>query len=315
VAERHGFDLKQAVAQVVAGGAAAAAARHWRRTVRGGLQEGRSRPRREWRMQVPWKGLARQVEEWFHGKDGENSSDERFARVMRSQSLPRLPRRTAAAGPAAVRVGGVRLPELLAQTVDDAFAATCRAALDANEQAHRRRRDEGTRPPLSFLRETGLGYLTLDRSAATLSGGEAQRIRLATQLGNKLVGVLYVLDEPTVGLHPRDTERLLHTLLELRDLGNTVIAVEHDETMMRAADHVLDMGPGAGTRGGRVVAAARRPPSRRAKASPRSGCAASCALPRPEQRRAAKATWRCAGSPCTTCAASTSTCRSAASSR
>ncbi|MCK5941179.1 MAG: ATP-binding cassette domain-containing protein, partial [Planctomycetes bacterium] len=86
------------------------------------------------------------------------------------------------------------------------------------------------------------------------SGGEAQRIRLATQLGNKLVGVLYVLDEPTVGLHPRDTERLLKTLLELRDLGNTVLAVEHDEVMVRAADHVLDIGPGAGVRGGQVVA-------------------------------------------------------------
>jgi excinuclease ABC subunit A len=210
--------------------------------------------RREWRMQVPWKGLARQVEEWYHGKDGENSGDERFGAVMRIQSCPECHGERLMPGPRQVRVGGVRLPELLAQTVDAAAATFATLRLDANEKriAADVMKELGHR--LTFLRDTGLGYLTLDRSAATLSGGEAQRIRLATQLGNKLVGVLYVLDEPTVGLHPRDTERLLRTLLELRDLGNTVIAVEHDETMIRAADHVLDMGPGAGTRGGRVVA-------------------------------------------------------------
>ncbi len=143
---------------------------------------------------------------------------------------------------------------MLRQTVDEATATL--AAMKLNKTAAQIAADvlKELRHRLSFLRETGLGYLTLERSAATLSGGEAQRIRLATQLGNKLVGVLYVLDEPTVGLHPRDTERLLHTLLELRDLGNTVLAVEHDEVMVRAADHVLDIGPGAGVRGGHVVA-------------------------------------------------------------
>ena len=168
---------------------------------------------------------------------------------------------------------------------------------------------------LSFLRETGLGYLTLDRSAATLSGGEAQRIRLATQLGNKLVGVLYVLDEPTVGLHPRDTERLLRTLLDLRDLGNTVLAVEHDEVMVRAADHVLDVGPGGrlarrphrrcrhacGDRGqgrhrDRQVAARRDSPTARVPATRRqprghvcvgAGCSVHN-LQRPRRRRAAR---------------------------
>jgi excinuclease ABC subunit A len=108
---------------------------------------------------------------------------------------------------------------------------------------------------LSFLENVGIGYLSMDRAAATLSGGEAQRIRLATQIGSALVGVLYVLDEPSIGLHQRDNTKLISTLERLRDLGNTVLVVEHDEQTMRAADHVVDIGPGAGEHGGRVVAA------------------------------------------------------------
>jgi excinuclease ABC subunit A len=111
------------------------------------------------------------------------------------------------------------------------------------------------RERLRFLVDVGLEYLSLDRSAETLSGGEAQRIRLASQIGAGLVGVMYILDEPSIGLHQRDNERLLRTLTHLRDLGNTVIVVEHDEDAIRAADHILDMGPGAGVHGGRVVAA------------------------------------------------------------
>jgi excinuclease ABC subunit A len=107
---------------------------------------------------------------------------------------------------------------------------------------------------LRFLRDVGLGYLTLGRSAGTLSGGEAQRIRLATQIGSRLVGVLYILDEPSIGLHQRDNERLLATLQRLRDLGNTVVVVEHDEETIRVADYVVDLGPGAGRHGGEVVA-------------------------------------------------------------
>lgn len=107
---------------------------------------------------------------------------------------------------------------------------------------------------LGFLENVGLDYLTLDRSANTLSGGEAQRIRLATQVGSGLTGVLYVLDEPSIGLHPRDNARLLKTLLSLRDLGNTLIVVEHDEETMRAADYIVDLGPGAGVHGGKIVA-------------------------------------------------------------
>ena len=108
---------------------------------------------------------------------------------------------------------------------------------------------------LQFLVDVGLGYLTLERSATTLSGGEAQRIRLATQIGAGLMGVLYILDEPSIGLHQRDNERLIATLDHLRDLGNTVVVVEHDEDTIRAADYVVDMGPGAGEQGGEVVAA------------------------------------------------------------
>ena len=107
---------------------------------------------------------------------------------------------------------------------------------------------------LSFLDAVGIGYLSLDRAATTLSGGEAQRIRLATQIGSSLVGVLYILDEPSIGLHQRDNEKLIGTLERLRDLGNTVIVVEHDEGTIRAADHVVDLGPGAGEHGGQVVA-------------------------------------------------------------
>ena len=109
------------------------------------------------------------------------------------------------------------------------------------------------RARLRFLLDVGLDYLSLARGTATLSGGEAQRIRLASQIGSGLVGVLYVLDEPSIGLHQRDNRRLLDTLVRLRDLGNTVIVVEHDEETIRAADHVVDIGPGAGEHGGAIV--------------------------------------------------------------
>ena len=108
---------------------------------------------------------------------------------------------------------------------------------------------------LQFLEDVGLSYLTLSRSSGTLSGGESQRIRLATQIGSSLMGVLYILDEPSIGLHQRDYDKLLGTLKQLRDLGNTLIVVEHDEDTMRAADYIVDVGPGAGSHGGEIVAA------------------------------------------------------------
>ena len=108
---------------------------------------------------------------------------------------------------------------------------------------------------LLFLESVGLDYLTLSRSAGTLSGGESQRIRLATQIGSSLVGVLYILDEPSIGLHQKDNDKLIATLKRLRDLGNTLIVVEHDEDTMRAADYIVDVGPGAGVHGGEIVCA------------------------------------------------------------
>ena len=110
------------------------------------------------------------------------------------------------------------------------------------------------RARVGFLNEVGLDYLSLSRATGTLSGGEAQRIRLATQIGSGLVGVAYILDEPSIGLHQRDNDKLLGALMNLRDLGNTLIVVEHDEDTMRAADYIVDIGPGAGSHGGQVVA-------------------------------------------------------------
>src|SRR5262245_49290860 len=140
------------------------------------------------------------------------------------------------------------------QTVEDALRFI--GDLDLTEQHQTIVTDvvREIRSRLQFLVEVGLGYLTLNRESGTLSGGEAQRIRLATQIGSGLAGVLYILDEPSIGLHQRDNSRLLGTLRKLRDLGNSVIVVEHDEETIRAADHILDLGPGAGPRGGEIVA-------------------------------------------------------------
>jgi excinuclease ABC subunit A len=155
----------------------------------------------------------------------------------------------------AVTLGGQSIHAFSSLTVGDALEVATSWPLEGAAAAiAERARDELLRR-LRFLLDVGLGYLTLDREASTLSGGEAQRIRLASQLGAGLTGVTYVLDEPTVGLHPRDTERLLGTLEGLRDAGNTVLVVEHDPDTIRRADHVIDMGPGAGRHGGRVIAA------------------------------------------------------------
>jgi len=155
----------------------------------------------------------------------------------------------------AVTVGGRSIFQLSSLPLRDARAFLASLALDERERriAHRVVKEIVSR--LDFLVDVGLDYLTLSRSAATLAGGEAQRIRLATQIGSGLVGVLYILDEPSIGLHQRDNRRLIETLLRLRDLGNTLIVVEHDEETIRAADHIVDIGPGAGEHGGRIVAA------------------------------------------------------------
>jgi excinuclease ABC subunit A len=161
----------------------------------------------------------------------------------------------------AVRVGGKTLVELCAMPVGDLAqwldpeTGPLEKSLEPIQHAIAEELLKEIRGRLGFLLNVGLHYLTLDRSAPTLSGGEAQRIRLAGQIGCGLVGVLYILDEPSIGLHPRDNERLLNSLKQLRDMGNTVVVVEHDEETMRAADYLVDFGPGPGVRGGEVVAA------------------------------------------------------------
>src|ERR1051326_8412096 len=152
-----------------------------------------------------------------------------------------------------VRVGGRTLPELCALSIKEAAAFFDSLALSTEQAAIADRILFEVRRRLRFLVEVGLDYLTLDRLASTLSGGEAQRIQLATNLGSSLVCALYVLDEPSIGLHPRDNNRLIRLLQNLRDIGNTVLVVEHDAEMMRSADHILDIGPAAGELGGRVI--------------------------------------------------------------
>ena len=152
-----------------------------------------------------------------------------------------------------VKVGGLTLPEVAALSVKDGASFFDSLELAAEQTAIADRILFEIRRRFRFLVDVGLDYLTLDRLAATLSGGEAQRIQLATNLGSALVGALYVLDEPSIGLHPRDNDRLIRLLHNLRDIGNTVLVVEHDEEMMRAADHILDIGPAAGELGGRVI--------------------------------------------------------------
>ncbi|MGI5939370.1 MAG: excinuclease ABC subunit UvrA [Thermoleophilia bacterium] len=153
----------------------------------------------------------------------------------------------------AVTVGGVNIYELSLLSVIDLIRFLDGLELNERERLIGLRVLREIRSRLLFLDAVGVGYLSLHRSAGSLSGGEAQRIRLATQIGSSLVGVLYILDEPSIGLHQRDNRRLIDTLLRLRDLGNTVIVVEHDEETMRAADHIVDMGPGPGEHGGEVV--------------------------------------------------------------
>ncbi len=154
----------------------------------------------------------------------------------------------------AVRIHGVAISAFTEMSLSRALEAAKGWTLTERERLIGGRVVEEIRNRLEFLLAVGLDYLSLERSSATLSGGEAQRIRLATQIGSKLRGVLYVLDEPSIGLHPRDNDRLLDSLARLRDLGNTVLVVEHDADTIERADYVIDLGPGAGRLGGHLVA-------------------------------------------------------------
>jgi excinuclease ABC subunit A len=153
----------------------------------------------------------------------------------------------------AVTIDGRNISELSSLAIRKAAVALLELKLSERDRMIAERVVKEINARLGFLLDVGLGYLSLDRNAGTLAGGEAQRIRLASQIGSALVGVLYVLDEPSIGLHQRDNKKLIDTLVRLRDLGNTVLVVEHDEETMRVADHIVDVGPGAGEHGGEVV--------------------------------------------------------------
>jgi len=199
-------------------------------------------------------GVLKLLQKRYHESESEEMRAE-LARYMSSKPCPACGGRRLKEASLAVTVGEKNIAQLTAMTVEEAQAFLSTLPLSEKETYIARQVLKEISARLGFLLDVGLGYLTLDRSANTLSGGEAQRIRLATQIGSGLTGVIYILDEPSIGLHQRDNYRLLQTLLQLRDLGNTVIVVEHDEETIRSADYIVDMGPGAGETGGYVVAA------------------------------------------------------------
>ena len=211
-------------------------------------------------------GVIPLLERWY-GETASESYREWFGQYMSAVPCPKCEGKRLKAESLAVTVAGLSIADFTALPLTRAQEMIAKIELNAREELLARRILNEISERLEFLRDVGLGYLSLDRSAATLSSGESQRIRLATQIGSKLRGVLYVLDEPSIGLHPRDNQRLLETLERLRDLGNTVLVVEHDEETIRRADYVIDLGPGAGKKGGHVVACG---PPEKVAASPDS---------------------------------------------
>ncbi|MEP6912380.1 MAG: excinuclease ABC subunit UvrA [bacterium] len=203
--------------------------------------------------QGPWKGAVR----WLRERLNEAPSEKvrvALEELVSPSVCPDCKGRRLRSDSLSVRLGGQGIAEYTALPIEDAVVAFEGIKLNAREEQIAGQILREITARLRFLERVGLGYLTLDRSSATLSGGEGQRIRLATQIGSQLRGVLYVLDEPSIGLHPRDNQKLLDTLTALRDLGNTVMVVEHDEETIRRADYVVDLGPRAGAHGGDVVA-------------------------------------------------------------
>ncbi len=206
--------------------------------------------REEHHQKVKFEGLVKMIENRMQMSGGEY-----YDQFVEDAPCPACGGRRLSPAPLAVTVGGMNIHDLCALSVTDALDFVNHLTLTSTEEAIAAEILKEIRARLGFLKSVGLDYLTLTRKAGTLSGGEAQRIRLATQIGSSLVGVLYILDEPSIGLHQRDNSKLIATLKRLRDLGNTVIVVEHDEETMENADYILDIGPGAGIHGGLVVAA------------------------------------------------------------
>ncbi len=202
---------------------------------------------------VRFEGIVNNLQRRYEETDSE-SNRERIEGYMAERPCPQCKGARLRPESLAVKIGGISISDYSAMSARSAAEWIAALHLNETERAIARLIVREISERLTFLENVGIGYLSLDRSARSLSGGEAQRIRLATQIGSSLVGVMYVLDEPSIGLHQRDNEKLIATLDRLRDLGNTVIVVEHDEGTMMAADHLLDLGPGAGEHGGYVIA-------------------------------------------------------------
>jgi excinuclease ABC subunit A len=213
----------------------------------------RNRMGRRRSYMVDFEGIVSSLERRYRETDS-STQRERIEEYMSFRPCPVCKGARLKPEVLAVTVGEKNIHEFTRMSVQRAMEFADQLELTETEQLIGARILKEIRERLTFLENVGVGYLQLDRAALTLSGGEAQRLRLATQIGSQLVGVLYILDEPSIGLHQRDNGKLIGTLERLRDLGNTVLVVEHDEQMMRAADYLVDMGPGAGEHGGHVVA-------------------------------------------------------------
>ena len=211
-------------------------------------------PRGKGTLYQPFEGVANNVERRFRETQSDSSKKE-LEELMAECPCPDCRGRRLRPEALAVTVGGMDIWQITERPVGEELAFFNGLTLTGNQKIIAQQILREIRSRLDFLQSVGLGYLTLSRSSGTLSGGESQRIRLATQIGSSLMGVLYILDEPSIGLHQRDNDKLLGTLKHLRDLGNTLIVVEHDEDTMRAADYLIDIGPGAGSHGGEVVSA------------------------------------------------------------
>ena len=210
-------------------------------------------PRGKGTLYQPFEGICNNIERRFHETQSDASKKE-LEEMMSECPCPTCKGKRLRKESLAVTVGDLDIDAFTRKSVADELAWVEQLQLTEQQRLIADRILKEIRARLNFLQSVGLGYLTLSRSAGTLSGGESQRIRLATQIGSSLMGVLYILDEPSIGLHQRDNDKLLATLRELRDLGNTLLVVEHDEDTMRAADYLIDIGPGAGVHGGEVVA-------------------------------------------------------------
>jgi excinuclease ABC subunit A len=213
----------------------------------------RNRMGRRRSYMIAFEGIVSSLERRYRETDS-SSQRERIEEYMSFRPCPVCKGARLKPEVLAVTVGGKNIHQFTQLSVSAALKFTAELGLTETEELIGHRIVKEIRERLTFLDDVGVGYLNLDRASATLSGGEAQRLRLATQIGSQLVGVLYILDEPSIGLHQRDNDKLIGTLERLRNLGNTVVVVEHDEQMMRTADWLVDMGPGAGEHGGHVVA-------------------------------------------------------------